>query len=204
MDEPSDTTDKIHCYLARMQAGDDQARERLLEHAARRLQAISRSMLQSWPRVHRWEETDDVFVEAVSRLNQSLKSAHPTSVQDFFNLAALQIRRVLIDLGRRYYGPRGLGTNQSPEPSSPPGSPPDPCDDRASEPANLMEWTEFHQHVESLPAEEKEVFNLLWYAGLSQEEACQTLNISERTLRRRWFRARMMLNRACHGEPLPE
>ena len=66
-------------------------------------------MLGRFPRVHRWEETDEVFTEAVAKLHRSLASICPETVRQFYSLAATQIRRVLMDMARRYYGPEGLG-----------------------------------------------------------------------------------------------
>ena len=47
--------------------------------------------------------------------------------------------------------------------------------------------------VEKLPVEEREVVNLIWYQELSQEEAAKILNMSIRTLKRRWQTARNKL-----------
>ena len=63
-----------------------------------------------------------------------------------------------------------------------------------------MESTEFHQKVDvGIPEEERAVFSLLWYAGLTQGEAAQALDISERTLRRRWRSACVLLYEALDG-----
>ena len=92
-----------------MKQGDEDARQRLIEHACERLRLITRKMMRGFPRVRRWEETDDVFTEAVTKLHRSLEAVQPATAQDFYRLAATQIRRVLIDMVRRYYGPEGLG-----------------------------------------------------------------------------------------------
>ncbi len=44
------------------------------------------------------------------------------------------------------------------------------------------------------PEEEQEIINLIWYEGLSQEEAAKLLDISMRTVKRRWQSARMKLH----------
>jgi DNA-directed RNA polymerase specialized sigma24 family protein len=41
---------------------------------------------------------------------------------------------------------------------------------------------------------------LLWYQGLSQAEAAELLQVSERTIKRRWMSARLQLQDALHGE----
>jgi RNA polymerase sigma-70 factor (ECF subfamily) len=71
--------------------------------------------------------------------------------------------------------------------------------DAEGKPDSLAEWTEFHVQVEKLPEEEREVFGVLWYGGLSQKEAVAALGISERTLRRRWRSARVLLYEAMKG-----
>ena len=98
-------------WLDLMRAGDDTARTRLVEHSCERLRGLARKMLHRYPKVRRWEETDDVFVEAVTRLHRALESVQPESPRHFYNLAASQIRRVLIDMSRRYYGPEGIGSH---------------------------------------------------------------------------------------------
>jgi DNA-directed RNA polymerase specialized sigma24 family protein len=57
---------------------------------------------------------------------------------------------------------------------------------------------EFHRIVEGLPGE---VFELLWYHGLTQKEAAELLGVSEWTLKRRWQEARIALAQALGGSP---
>lgn len=194
-------TTQLQELLELMRAGDSQARQRLIEHSCERLRAITRKMLRGSPKVHRWEETDDVFIAALTKLHRSLETVQPESARDFYNLAATQIRRVLIDLARRYYGPEGLGAHHDTGEVGADGKYPARWDqaDSSAKPLSLMEWTEFHQKVDALPKEEKEVFSVLWYGGLTQQEATRALGISERTLRRRWRSARVLLYEALDG-----
>jgi len=53
--------------------------------------------------------------------------------------------------------------------------------------------------VDKLPEEQKEVVNLLFYEGLSQEEAAAILNISVRTIKRRWQEAKLRLHEELSG-----
>lgn len=204
MAQPSGHTAQLQNWLNLMRAGDQQARQRLIELTCERLRLITRRMLRNSPKVHRWEETDDVLIEALTKLHRSLETTQPESVRGYYNLAATQIRRVLIDLARRYYGPLGPGANQETGGLGPGSvaSSREPADAQG-EPSDLLQWSEFHHQVETLPEEEREVFNLLWYGGLSQEEAMATLGISERTLRRRWQRARLRLVQAREGQGPP-
>src|SRR5262249_45161374 len=82
------------------------------------------------------------------------------------------------------------------------GSTPPPIyDDPQStfDPINLSRWAEFHERVADLPDDERLVFDLVWYQGLSQPAAAEVLGISERTVKRRWLSARITLGSALGG-----
>ena len=84
-DQPGHTTQLQH-WLDLMRVGDNQARERLIEHTCERLRLITRKMLRASPKLHRWEETDDVFIAAVTKLYRSLDAVQPESVRRFLQL----------------------------------------------------------------------------------------------------------------------
>src|SRR5262245_35464825 len=78
-------------------------------------------MLKGYPNVRRWEQTDDVLQNAVIRLHRALQQLTVQTPLDFFRLAALNIRRELLDLARHYYGPQGRGRTTTPgAPATPP------------------------------------------------------------------------------------
>lgn len=180
--------------LTRAVAGDNAAVDALLRHCGERLTLLTRRMLVDFKRVRRWAETDDVLQNALVRLLGALKQVQPKTPRDFLGLAALQIRRELIDLARHYYGPEGLGAHH--DSRSPDGSrsPAEPADVR-HEPSSLAQWTELHESIGSLPEEERDVVDLLFYQGLSQAEAAEVLAISLRTVQRRWHDALCKLHR---------
>jgi RNA polymerase sigma factor (sigma-70 family) len=193
----------IEGLLHRLQAGDDKARAELLNCACERLTHLTRKMLKGFGRVKRWEETDDVLQNALLRLYQSLAAVQPAGAVDFYRLAALNIRRELLDLAKHYYGPRGLGANYASVDRGPDQSQAVPALDQPApddDPGHLAAWTAFHAQVEQLPAEDKEVFDLLWYQELSQAEAAALLNVSERTIKRRWASARLRLHESLGGQ----
>jgi RNA polymerase sigma-70 factor (ECF subfamily) len=165
-------------------------------------------MLRDFPRVHRWEQTDDVLQGAALRLLRTLTDVQPADAADFFRLAGLNVRRELLDLAKHYYGPLGLGAHhatveQRPDQSATSAQRNEPADASDDGPERLAAWTEFHQQVERLPEEEREVFSLLWYQGLTQAEAAEVLGVSDRTIKRRWQTARLHLHDALGGR-LPE
>jgi RNA polymerase sigma-70 factor (ECF subfamily) len=55
-------------------------------------------MIEGYPKVHRWEQTDDVIQNAVIRLQRTLQQLTVAAARDFFRLVTLQIRRELLDL----------------------------------------------------------------------------------------------------------
>jgi len=202
--EAPDSLVQIQGWIARLQKGDPAARDALLACAAERLRRLAHRMLRTYPRVQRWEQTDDVLQNALLRLCRTLSDVPPRTATDFLRLAALNIRRELLDLAKHYYGPQGHGAHHAtvnPDREGRPG-PPEAADGPSCEPSRLAAWGEFHRQVERLPEEEREVFDLLWYQGLAQAEAAELLHVSERTVKRRWQSARLRLYEAL-GEDLP-
>src|SRR5438132_4519467 len=165
MDGASRQSEQLQTWIDRMQAGDPTARNELLGHACERLRRLTRKMLKGFARVKRWELTDDVLQNALLRLWAALGQVTPHSARDFYTLAALQIRRELIDLARQYYGPKGIGANQASnvELGSSTSTPLADVANSTLEPSQLAIWSEFHERVDTLPEEEREVFDLLWY-----------------------------------------
>lgn len=172
-------------------SGDDAARAALIHHAGGRLLRITRRTFRGYPYLRRWEATDDVFQNAMVRLHRSLKDVRVESVRHFFNLAGVQIRREIKDLTRHYFGPEGIASNHHTDrkPADEEGG----SLDKAVEPEDLSRWSFFHEQCEKLPEDEREVVTLVYYQGLTQEEAAKVLGLSVRTVKRRWFAARTRL-----------
>jgi RNA polymerase sigma-70 factor (ECF subfamily) len=197
--EESGSTMRIQLRLDRLRAGDESARGELLSMACERLRRLARKMLRGYPSVRRWEQTDDVLQNAAVRLCRALEAVKPAGVRDFVNLAAVQIRRELIDLARHYDGPEGQGRHHA---SKTLLSHVDRAAD-SDDPARLAAWTEFHDQIDGLPDEQKEVFHLLWYQGLPQAAAAALLGVSERVVKYRWRAARLALHDRLGGR-LPD
>ena len=158
-------------------------------------------MLRGYPRLRRWEETGDILQNALLRLDRSLAAVRPESPRQFYGLAALQIRRELIDLARRHFGPQGEASRRS-DASRSPDDDGGPTFEIAapveSRPPTLAAWQEFHEEVGRLPAKEREVVHLLWYEGLQQAEAAEVLEVTERTVKNRWRSAKRLLEERLH------
>jgi RNA polymerase sigma-70 factor (ECF subfamily) len=137
------------------------------------------------------------------RLHRALSQLAPDLVRDFYRLAALQIRRELIDLARHHYGPAGAAGHHDSRAALPGqdsrATGPDPGAG-ADEPPDLAMWSEFHERIGALPDEQREVFDLVWYQGLTQAEAAALLDVSTKTIQRRWQAGCLALHEAMHGE----
>jgi RNA polymerase sigma-70 factor (ECF subfamily) len=196
MDVPAGHTTRLHGWLAEMRKGDVTARNEVIAHACDRLRTLTRRMLRGFRRVRRWAETDDVLQNSLLRLHRALAEVQPETPRQFYALAAQQIRRELLDLARQQYGPEGIGTNHDTDP----GIAAEKEVSLADEPHDLEGWTRFHEQVEKLTDEQREVFDLLWYEGLTQPEAATVLSVSLKTVKRRWQDARLFLFEAMRGE----
>lgn len=188
-------TELIEGQLARVRAGEDGAVNRLIEHAGERLLHLTRKMLAGFAQVRRHEQTDDVLQNALMRLSRALNDGVPEDARHFFRLAALQIRRELIDLSRRYNGKGACSLD---------GGKTDDYADRSpaeltNDPRRIAEWTEFHRLIAELPEKEREVVDLLLYNGLSQQEAAEVMQVDVRSIKRYWQRARLSLYERMQG-----
>jgi RNA polymerase sigma-70 factor (ECF subfamily) len=195
-------TQKLQSCLDRLRNGDPAARTELFEQATERLYALARKIRKDFPRVKNLVETGDIAGDVYIRLSTSLERVRPETVRDLYGFVALQIRRQLIDLCRKQFG-RGnkpRGPDQGLGDGSTPGIRPE---DSTYDPEKLAIWAEFHEAVEKLPPEEREVVDLLWYQELSQDEAAVVLAVDKSTVKRRWRRARMKLG-SILGGAVPE
>ena len=201
MEQQGNTT-QLQNLLDLASEGNEEAYGELLHAASERLLKLTRKMIGGFPRVRRWEATDDVFQTAAMRLYRSLSEVQPESVRDFFGLATTQIRRTLIDLARHHYGPEGQGAKHHTDgdgKAADDGVLRQQAGDSLS-PESLDEWVQFHEAVERLPEQEREVFQLLWYGGLQQQEAAALIGVSIPTVQRRWYQAQHALGVALRGE----
>ena len=193
------TDTQLQNLIDRSLRGDAAAHEELLHHACDRLLRLTRKMFHGFPQLRRWEQTDDVFQNSMVKLHRALAEVRVESVRHFFNLAAVQIRRELLDLAKHHFGPHGGATNHHTD-----GQPADEAGgslhSATSEPQDLKSWSQFHSHVEALSADEQEIINLVFYEGLSQEEAAKLLGMSFRTFKRRWQTVKVKLSEALGSD----
>ena len=151
-------------------------------------------MLGKYPVVRRWQETDDVLHLSIIRLLTALESTVPENERHFRKLACLQIRRMLIDLARSLSGPHGISTNHGTHYGNR-AFYEDLAIDHFSDGSegSLEDWREFHTCVDLLDDIDREMFDLIWYSGLSTDGVAELLGTTQRSVQRKWRRARLSL-----------
>jgi RNA polymerase sigma-70 factor (ECF subfamily) len=187
-------TSQLLGLLDRMRAGDRAAADELFRHLGDRLERLARKMLRGFPAVRRWEGTGDVLQNASLRLMRALQKVRPDSTPKFFALAGIQIRRELLDLKRHYRAVNAA--HHSDRVCGDSGTPAHEPVDPAPGLDELEEWCAFHQQIDGLPEEEREVVDLHFYQGLSKAQVAELLEVDVRTVQRRWNAALQRLRRA--------
>jgi RNA polymerase sigma-70 factor (ECF subfamily) len=160
----------------------------LLERAVGRLRLLCSALLfRSYPRLTRPPvnlEPDDLLGSVVARLLTALQSIRPPTVRRFFALANQHMRWQLNDLARRLdEQPAAAALPEAgvAAPASSTGSGLSPDGRRIL------------GAIESLPEDEREVFDLVGIQGLTHPEAAAVVGVSEKTVQRRLHRARLLL-----------
>lgn len=194
---------KLASCLRRLAEGDLSARDAIIELCADRLRVLAHRMLARFPNVRRWDDTDDVFQNAAMRLHRALGQMAIDSPRSVMALAATQIHRELIDLARRHAGPSSFAANHATNLGGPGGQStfdtPQVIANAAEPPDPLERWTQFHDAIEALPGELREIFHLVWYLDADQKTIAGLLGCSERTVKSRWREAREAVRAALDG-----
>lgn len=184
------TTAVIQRYLDALQgeAASEPLIRELLERAVERLRILCGSLLRrSYPRLMQAPlnlETDELLDGVVGGLLTALEKVRPQTVRQFFALANQHMRWQLNDLARLLDNrPRLVGFADS-------GvlAPPESNESCLSQDARRM-----LEAIDGLPADEREVFELVRIQGLSYNETATVINISVKTVQRRLNRARLLL-----------
>jgi RNA polymerase sigma-70 factor (ECF subfamily) len=180
MDEER-TTAAVQRYLDEL-AGDSPAEpvvRAMLDRAVRRLRQLCGTFLhRSYPRLTQSPlnlQTDELLSAVVERLLKALREARPENVRRFFALACQHMRWELNDLARRLDQQPSfdeLHDEMVPGPAS-------------SDSGISPEARRILDAIDSLPADEREVFDLIRIQGITQPEAAEILGISVMTVRRR-------------------
>jgi RNA polymerase sigma-70 factor (ECF subfamily) len=185
----NEETTQLKRGIEQLNAGDTSVRGELLNIACQRLMRLTSRLRRDFQDLQGDTTTEDVFQNASLRLYQALHDTAIKDVRHFYRLAAIQIRRELIELCHYC---QGLG---------------DPTfdDSRADRVAanELQQWALFHNSVDELPGDQREVFELIWYHEMNRDEAAQLLGVPLPQVRRLWRSARLNLHDVLNGGRFP-
>jgi hypothetical protein len=101
MQPPSLHTSELQELVARLQQGDVAARDELIRRTQGRLERLARRILGDFPSVRRHTETLELFNGCLLRMLKAMQAVHFQATRDFFNLAAVQMRRELLNLAQQ-------------------------------------------------------------------------------------------------------
>jgi RNA polymerase sigma factor (sigma-70 family) len=193
-----DSTQELQDLITRILAGERAARRELLDRSCLRMRhLVLRIVNESFPAVRQQHEVDSIVHETWLRLLQSIQQTDPPTVADFFRLAAFKIRQVLLDMSQRMRQDvaRGLIGRGEPRPgdSSITGGISQISDHASFDPGRLAHWTEFHETVQTLPEDERAVFEMHYYLDLPQVDIARILDLAPRKVSYLWMGAAMKL-----------
>jgi len=183
--------------LDRLQRGENvqAVKDQLISLAYLRLQQLAHRMLYSYDRQKLDEETNGLVAEAYLRLNRSLEDLKPETVRQFFGLAALQMRRHLLDKLRVIHG---RGEAQRPKvtsltPVSPDGSAIEMGIANLGEAAN---WTAIDvlESLDKLDEKQRECLVMQHWYGFTHQEIANLMGVSTKTVQRTTNLAFIQLN----------
>jgi RNA polymerase sigma-70 factor (ECF subfamily) len=202
--ERDELNSALAARLDRLAAGDLTVRDEIIALCTDRLRTLAHRMLAGYPTVRRWDDTDDVFQNAAMRLYRALAQVTVASPRELMALAATQLHRELVDLARHHAGPTSYaanhGTNIVPRGRAPGQSVVHHVDRVPEADEHVDRWTLFHEAIEGLPAEQRELFHLVWHLGADQKTVALLLDCSERTVKTRWREVREAVKAALEGQ----
>jgi RNA polymerase sigma factor (sigma-70 family) len=183
------TTGIVQRYLDALD-GDEPAEpivRALLDRSVRRLQLLCGNLLyREYRRLTQPPlnlQPDEMLSAVVERLLKAMRSARPRTVRQFFALVNQHMRWELNDLARRLdHQPVAAQLSEwlVPAPES-------------SGSALSSEGRRMLEAIDSLPEEEREVFELVRMQGLTHPEAADVLGVSPKTVQRRLNRSLLLL-----------
>ena|ERR1044071_780418 len=180
--------------LERVQKGDGKAADELLPLVYEELRRVAAHKMSLQPPGHTLQATALVH-EAYIRLVGN-EEKRWESRKHFFSAAAEAMRHILIDRARRRLRARH---GENPEKM--------PMDDvEIIAPAKeevVLQLNEALEDLAKISGEQAEIVKLRFFAGFTEPEIAQLLNISERSVQRQWSYAKAWLFERIEGMKSP-
>ncbi|MBX9622722.1 MAG: sigma-70 family RNA polymerase sigma factor [Gemmataceae bacterium] len=181
--------------LRRHAAGDPAAAGDIITHCGERLKALARRVFRDYPRLRNQTQTTEVYDEFVAALIVTLRKKTFDTTPDFLRYAGRMIHNQLLSLTRKKWPDPlgGPGSDGSDRAAGVPG--------REDDPYKIAARREVHEKVAALPPDQRELFFLIIYDGLTLEETADLLGVSLSTLKRRWREAKIALRQGLGDDP---
>jgi RNA polymerase sigma-70 factor (ECF subfamily) len=182
-----------------MMSGDAAAPNQILARAHQRVEKIvAKTFHKSYHRLRSHYDTASIVSETYMRLRSALESVQasaasrdaPMNVADFFRLVASKTHQVCIDLVRKAQ----VRMKAVVVPAAKPGEESmvgveQMAVSDETDTSLLALWGEFHESVNKLPDEQKEVFQMCFYLDMKRAEVAQVLGLHPKEASRRWLAA---------------
>lgn len=191
------TESRLDEAVVRLNAGDESAKEDLLAHVRHRLMVITRRRIHGpggFTQVARWNQTDDVVQEACLRLADTLEQTDLASGDHFLRLAALHIKRALLNMHehvntKSHYGATLETDRHRLDDRGPDGR-------LATAPARTdagLRWDKFLGHFKTLTDEQRQMLDDVFFNGCTQQETADRMKIGITAFKARWLKLKLQL-----------
>jgi RNA polymerase sigma-70 factor, ECF subfamily len=188
----SQRTGTVTEWLVRLRAGHPEAKSALIELVYSDMHRLARNYMRKerpWHTLQPTELINEVYVRMVDQPNRTWQNR-----PHFLAAAAQAMRRILVDYARmRETEKRGGGAEQI------------PLNDQnvgvvGHRPENLIALDRALDRLSEMDPELAQLVEWRFFGGLSEEEAAGLLNVSSRTVKRRWSMARAWLLAELSGQ----
>lgn len=184
---PGDPATNATALLRRASKGDSRAARELLDWLYGELRVLARRQLAGQS-PHLVEPATALVHEAYLRLIGDGKGIEWANRRQFFAAAAQVMRQIRIDDARRRNRlKRGGGRRASPIEDEPAVYDPDP--------GEVLAVHEALERLETVDARKADLVRLRYFAGLSEQETAEVMEVSRRTVQLDWRVARAWLHR---------
>ena len=181
MERPSG---EITLLLKRVAAGDTRAGDKLAEAVYAELRRIAGRMMSRERADHTLQPTviaDEAFLNLIDQPDRNWQNrAH------FFAVAAQAMRRILVDYSRQKRALKRGGQQERIDPDATElGS--------FSSPDDILAIDQALDRLSTIDPRQARIVELRYFAGLTEDETAQVLDVSPRTIKREWAFARAWL-----------